>query len=52
MTSLLREDTPVPIVLGGLRDDHLVAVERRRARDRKPDHPCPDHQNLHARLPV
>jgi hypothetical protein len=24
-----------------------VTRHRRRARDGKPDHPCPDHQNLH-----
>jgi hypothetical protein len=33
MTSLLREDTPVPIV-----------------RDRKPNRPGPDHEDLHSPL--
>ena len=47
MTSLLREEVPVPIALRGLRDDHLVPGDRRRARDRKPDDACSDDQNLH-----
>ena len=37
--------------IGGFRHDHVVAVERRPARDRQPNHPCPNHQNLHAHIP-
>ena len=47
ITSLLREDTPLPMPLGRLGDDHLMAVERRRARDREPDHAGADDKHLH-----
>ena len=47
MTSLLREEMPVPMPLGGFRDDHLVPGERQRARHRKADHACPNDKNLH-----
>ena len=47
ITSLLRDDTPLPMPLGRLGDDHLVALERRRARDRKPHHAGADDEDLH-----
>ena len=31
-----------------LGDDHLVPGERQSARDRKPDCPGPDHEDLHS----
>ena len=48
ITSLLREDTPLPMPLVCLGDDDLVAFERRRARHRKPHHTGADNEDLHA----
>ena len=47
MTSLLREEMPVPMALAALRHHHLVALARGRARHRQPDHAGTDHQDLH-----
>ena len=47
ITSLLRDDTPLPMPLRRLGDNDLMALERRRARDRKPHHTGADDQDLH-----
>ena len=46
ITSLLRR-TRHADAAGRFRDDHLMAAERRLAREREPDHAGPDNQNLH-----
>ena len=51
ITSLLREETPLPMPRVRLGDDHLVAGERRGARHRKPDHACADDEDLHGLTP-
>ena len=47
MTSLLREDTPVPMPPVRFGDDHLMAGRAARARNREPDHAGADDENLH-----
>ena len=52
ITSLLRDDTPLPMPLRRLGDDHLVTGQRRRARDRKADDAGSDDENLHDDFPA
>ena len=47
ITSLLREDTPLPMPLVCSATITSWPFQRRRARDRKPDHAGADDQDLH-----
>ena len=47
MTSLLRDDVPVPMASAALRHDHLMAGQRRGARDGEPDNASTDDEDLH-----